>query len=113
LVGAASLKSKIGLYIWEICKWALVLFLLYPLIFTMENTIDFSRVVIGEALLIIFIGKIFYDTIVWKFTQQNRDAGQDFIAILGMLLAVGFILVVFLFLFAVTFLQFSKSQSGF
>ena len=107
------MKSKILVYVWEIGKWALVLFFIYPLISAMENPIDFSRVVIGEALLIIFMGKIFYDTIIWKFTQKRRDAGQDFIAILGMLLAVGFILVLFLVLFAVTLLHFLKNFSGY
>jgi predicted ABC-type exoprotein transport system permease subunit len=112
LAGTARLKSKILSYIWEIGKWILVLFLLYPLISTMSGPVNFSRVVIGEALLIIFIGKIFYDTIIWKFTNQRKAAGQDFISLIGILLTVSFILVLFLVLFALTLRQYMVNQTA-
>jgi len=107
------LKSKILSYTWEIGKWILVIFLLFPLISTMSGPINFSRVVIGEALLIIFIGKIFYDTIIWKFTRQRKTAGQYFISLIGILVTVSFILVIFLVLFAFTLRQYMANQTLF
>lgn len=72
---------------------------------------NFARVVVGELLLIIFIGKIFYDTVIWKFTRDRRSAGQDFIALAGMIVAIGFILMIFFILFALSFLKYLGSQT--
>ena len=104
------MKSKVLVYIWEIGKWGLVIFLLYPFITTIKGPMNFARVVFGEMLLIIFIGKMFYDTIIWKFTRERRAAGQEFIAMAGMILAVGFILIIFLILFAITSLKYIDSH---
>ena len=77
----------------------------------MNGTIDFSRVVIGEALLIIFFGKIFYDTVIWKFVHSRKDAGKELIGMIGLLISIGFILTMFFILFGVTLLLYMKNQS--
>jgi len=95
--------------LWEVFKWALVLFLLFPLVRPAGGMLEFVRVVAGEALLIIFIGKLFYDTVIWKFTRQRRTARQDLIALIGMALGVGLIMIVFFLLVGITLLQYFQT----
>lgn len=106
------MKPKLLIYAWEVGKWALVIYLIFPLTSVLNGPIDFARIVIGEALLIIFIGKIFYDTIIWKFVRQRQSAGQDVIAMIGILLAIGLILVLFGLVISMTLMQLMKNQTG-
>ena len=105
------MKSKFGLYTWEIGKWALVIYLLLPLTKAMNGVVDFNRIVIGETLLIIFIGKMFYDTVIWKFIRTRNEVGKEIIGMIGLLVSIGFILVMFFLLFGVTLLLYFKNQS--
>ncbi|MEE9170633.1 MAG: hypothetical protein V3U73_12790 [bacterium] len=104
------MKSKFLSYAWEIGKWLLVLYLIMPLATAMNGTVGFARVVVGEALLIIFIGKIFYDTVIWKFVRQQQARGRELIGMLGMLAAIGFILIMFFLLAGVTTMIYVRSQ---
>ena len=45
--------------------------------------VGFTRIVIGETLLIIFIGKMFYDTVIWKFIRKRNDTGKEIIGMIG------------------------------
>ncbi len=105
------MKNNLMAYGLEIGKWLLVIYLIFPLVTVMNGPISFARVVIGEALLIIFIGKMFYDTVIWKFTRQRRAAGQDWLAMAGMVVAIGFVLILFFVLFGITMLQYIHNQA--
>ena len=98
--------KKVWPYVLEIGRWLLVLFLLAPVLHPHGGKWEFSRVIIGEALLVIFVGKLFYDTVIWKFTRQRRSAGQDAISMLAMLFALGLVIVVFVLLVGVTLLHY-------
>ena len=104
------MKSKLLAYTWEIGKWVVVIYLLLPLASAMDGTIDFARVVVGEALLIIFIGKMFYDTVIWKFVRQQQARGRELIGMLGMLAAIGFILIMFFLLAGITAMTYLRGQ---
>ena len=105
------MKNKLTAYGLEIGKWVLVIYLIFPLVTVINGPIAFTQVVIGEALLIIFIGKMFYDTVIWKFTRQRRAPGQDWLAMAGMMVAIGFILILFFVLFGITLLRYIHSQA--
>ena len=104
--------KRLAPYLWEIGKWAVVIALLLPLLHPRGGMLEFARVVVGEALLIIFVGKLFYDTVIWKFTRRRRSAGQDAFSLLGMLAAAGIVLALFLTLVGVTLMQYFRSLSA-
>ncbi len=82
---------KLGI---EIGKWLLVFLLLLPLGSSLTSRTQLFRVVAGIALAIIFIGKFFYDTIVYKFTRRDQPAGHDL---------VNFLFIVILFFLIIGF----------
>lgn len=106
------MNAKITSYALEIGKWVLVIYLLLPLTKAMNGIVDFSRVVVGEALLIIFIGKMFYDTVIWKFIRKRQEPGKELIGMIGMLLSIGMIIIMFFILFGVTLLLYFKNQAS-
>jgi predicted membrane-bound spermidine synthase len=90
-------KQRLGL-LYEGLRWALVIWLLWPLLGLARGSISVGRVVLGIALFVIFSGKLFYDTMISEFIRQKRPSlKQDMIGILGMilgvLLIVGFVVV--------------------
>ena len=83
----------------EILKWAVIVWLLWPLRQPTETMVDLLRVVSGVALFIIFAGKLLYDTVIMSFIRQRRTSGkQDLIAMIGMVLVMALV-VGLLFLF--------------
>ena len=99
-------------YVIEVARWALVLFLLAPVLHPRGGRWEFTRVLVGEALLVIFIGKLFYDTVIWKFTRQRRTAGRDILSMLGMLVAVGLVVVLFVLLVGATLMRYFQGLSA-
>jgi hypothetical protein len=90
-------KQRLGL-LYEGLRWALVIWLLWPLLGLVRGSISVGRVVLGIALFVVFSGKLFYDTMITEFIRQKRPSlKQDMIGILGMilgvLLIVGFVVV--------------------
>jgi hypothetical protein len=90
-------KQRLGL-LYEGLRWALVIWLLWPLLGLARGSISVGRVVLGIALFVVFSGKLFYDTMISEFIRQKRPSmKQDMIGILGMilgvLLIVGFVVV--------------------
>ena len=96
-------KRKILLKDWgrtalEIGKWVLVLWLLWPLRHASSGPVDFTRVLLGILLFIIFAGKVFYDTIIMGILRQRRTSvKQDLITLVGIVagisLVVGLLIV--------------------
>ncbi|MDM7924719.1 MAG: hypothetical protein QUS35_01760 [bacterium] len=93
----AARRQRLGLF-YEGLRWALVIWLLWPLLGLVRGSVSVGRVVLGIALFVVFSGKLFYDTMVSEFVRQKRPSlKQDMIGILGMilgvLLIVGFVVV--------------------
>jgi hypothetical protein len=98
-----SKKRKIVLKDWgqtalEVGKWILVLWLLWPLRHATSGPVDFTRVLLGILLFIVFAGKVFYDTIIMGILRQRRTSvKQDVITLIGMVagisLVVGLLIV--------------------
>jgi hypothetical protein len=90
-------KQRLGV-VYEALRWAFVIWLLWPLLGLVRGSISVGRVVLGIALFVVFAGKLFYDTMIGEFVRQKRPSWkQDFMGllgmILGMLLIVGFVVV--------------------
>lgn len=105
-----------GSTVLEIGKWLLILWLLWPIRNATVGPIDFTRVLLGILLFIIFAGKLLYDTIIMGVLKQRRtSAKQDFFALLG--IVAGLSLVVGLMLVLVGFaivqlVQASNAEGG-
>jgi len=83
----------------EIAKWAVVLWLLWPLRHATSGPVDFTRAVVGILLFIIFAGKLFYDTVIMGILQQRRmSVKQDVFTLIGIVLVLSLV-VGLLFLF--------------
>ena len=73
----------------EIFKWAVVVWLLWPIVELGRQRLSITRVVAGICLFVVFAGKLFYDTLIMEFVRQRRTtAKQDLVALLGMIGAV-------------------------
>jgi hypothetical protein len=98
-----DLKRKAKMKGWgetalEVGKWALVVWLLLPIVEFTKRPVSIGRVVAGICLFVVFAGKLFYDTLIMEFVRQRRyTAKQDILTLLGMILAtvllVGFVIV--------------------
>ncbi len=70
-------------------KWALVIWLLWPLQGAASGPINFTRVVLGILLFILFSGKLFYDTVVMGMIRQRRTTvRQDLMSLIGMVAGI-------------------------
>jgi len=78
-------KSKLSTILVEIVKWGLAVFLLWPLLSMQAQRMPLWRMVLGVMLLVINIGKIFYDVFLDNFKQKKEQyALRDlFMLILG------------------------------
>lgn len=90
------MKSTLKSTAIEIGKWLVVLYLLLPIGTTITSRVQVFKIVAGIALAIIFVGKTFYDTVVYKFTRFRDSPGKDLIAVVGILLI--FLLIVGFFI---------------
>lgn len=110
-------KRKIILKDWantalEIGKWAIVLWLLWPLRDAPSGPVDFTRVVLGILFFVIFTGKLFYDTVIMGIVRQKRTSvKQDILSLIGMILVMSLVvglLVVFVGFVIVELIQMSN-----
>ncbi len=98
--GKKVLFKDWGMTILEILKWSFVIWLLLPLSRVSQEVRpnqfrgleEFTRVLLGILLFIIFSGKVFYDTVIMGFIQQRRTTlKQDAVMFLGVILFICFI----------------------
>jgi hypothetical protein len=79
-------------------KWLLVAWLLYPLRGRMRLPIDFTRSALGILLFVIFAGKMFYDSVIWKqVTGRSRGTAADLLSLAAMVLIIAMLLAVTIF----------------
>ena len=102
-----------GKTVLEVAKWALVLWLLWPIRQHAGGSTAFTRVVIGVVLFIIFAGKLFYDTVIMGMIQQRRTSvKQDVVTLIGMTLVAAVLvglLLFFLGFFVIELIRMSSS----
>ncbi len=87
-------NRKILSIVWEICKWGLVLWLLFPLRKSATGSAAFIRIAFGILLFVIFTGKLLYDSIFDAYKQNSeRNNVRDLLRMVGIVsiiaLAVG------------------------
>ncbi|HOT98140.1 MAG TPA: hypothetical protein PLG50_02405 [bacterium] len=83
---------KIGPWLLELAKWGAVIYLLLPLRNAGEEAVDFSRVVLGILLFILFSGKMFYDAILDQYKRRKAtSAGGEIIAMIGMVVVMAIV----------------------
>jgi len=87
-----ALLKKIGPWLIELAKWGVVIVLLLPLRNAGKEAIDFSRVVLGILLFILFAGKMFYDAILDQYKRSKAtSAGAEIIAMVGMVVVMAIV----------------------
>jgi len=112
-----SAKRKIVMKDWgrtalEIAKWVLVLWLLWPLRHATSGPVDFTRVLLGILLFIIFAGKVFYDTIIMGILRQRRtSAKQDIITLIGMVAGISLVVGLLIVFVGYAIVQLYQSSS--
>jgi len=94
----------------EVGKWLLVLWLLWPVRKANIAPVEFTRVVIGILLFIIFAGKLFFDTVIMSIIRQRRTTvKRDVITLLGIVLVLGLVVGLLLFFGALLLIEMSKN----
>lgn len=90
-------KTKYRLKEWsgtgiEVLKWALVIWLLWPLAGLEHMTFQPLRLLTGICLFVIFAGKLMYDVIIMDFIRQRRTSTKrDIATLLGIVLGIALI----------------------
>ncbi len=76
--------SGVFYYIKEIAKWGLVVWLMWPLTYSMQTRVSFPRMMAGILLFILFIGKLFYDLIYDSYRQRvNKNKYVELLVTVG------------------------------
>ncbi len=97
----------------EIGKWLLILWLLLPIRDATSGPVDFTRVLLGILLFIIFAGKMLYDTIIMGVLKQRRaSAKQDFFALIGIVAGLSLLVGLLLVLVGFAIIQLYKSSNS-
>ncbi len=87
-----TIWKKAAPWLIELVKWGTVVYLLLPLRNAGEEAIDFSRVVLGILLFILFSGKMFYDAILDQYKRRKAtSAGGELIAMIGMVVVMAIV----------------------
>lgn len=90
--------KKILSHVWEIGKWALVIWLLLPMRKSLSEQTDFTRVALGILLFVIFAGKLLYDTIIESFIRRGQRSGlKDLITMVGIVVFISLIVGLVIF----------------
>jgi hypothetical protein len=70
-----------------------VILLLLPLRNAGKEEIDFSRVMLGIMLFVIFSGKMFYDALLDSYKRKVEGSmGREVIAMLGMVIVMALVI---------------------
>ena len=94
----------------EVGKWLLVLWLLWPVRNANIAPVEFTRVVIGVLLFIIFAGKLFFDTVIMSIIRQRRTSvKRDIVTLLGIVLVLGLVVGLLLFFGALLLMEMSNN----
>ncbi|MBN2357132.1 hypothetical protein JXO59_13525 [candidate division KSB1 bacterium] len=103
--------KKTGEFVLECAKWGLVIYLLWPLHRAMSEPVNFTRIVFGILLFVLFSGKLFYDSILRKWRQQKqRSMAADLLSTLAMVVALS--MVIGLVVLSIGMLVFSMMQDA-
>ncbi len=81
--------KKIKPVLWEIGKWGIVLWLIWPIKNSMIKRMDFSRIVFGVLLFVIFAGKMFYDIVLKDYIDHSEKSNLS--AVLALVAMVSFV----------------------
>lgn len=94
----------------EVGKWLLVLWLLWPVRNANIAPVEFTRVVIGVLLFIIFAGKLFFDTVIMSIIRQRRTSvKRDIVTLLGIVLVLGLVVGLLLFFGALLLIEMTNN----
>ena len=97
----------------EVGKWALIIWLIWPLREASSGPIMFGRVALGILLFVIFAGKLFYDTVIHDIIRQKRTtAKQDVVTLIGMVVGVAVIVglvIAFVGFLIIEYLEMARS----
>ena len=103
-------KEKKWLWVVEVGKWGLVVWLLSPLFTAMEKPVGFWRIVLGVLLFIVSVGKLFYDVVIMDMLQRRRESTlADIITMVGIVLVLLVVIGVVVF-FAGTYVMKAGQQ---
>ena len=96
----------------EVIKWLVVLWLLWPIRKANVVPIEFTRVAIGILLFIIFAGKIFYDTVIMSIIRQRRmSAKKEIVSLIGIVVVLGFVVGLLLLFAGYLLIELSKNMN--
>ncbi|MBN1480430.1 hypothetical protein EH223_20445 [candidate division KSB1 bacterium] len=106
--------KKLFSVIFEIVKWGIVLWLLWPLLSFQAERMSLWRVVLGVMLIVIYVGKMFYDFILGNFKRQKeRYTVADLLLLVGAIAIIAIIIggtILLVGFYVVTQLQEATSQ---
>jgi hypothetical protein len=95
---SALRRTRTVRFLVAVAKWLLVAWLLSPLRGRMHLAIDFTRSALGILLFLIFAGKMFYDSVIWKqVTGRSRGTAADLLSLAAMVLIIAMLVAVTVF----------------
>jgi ABC-type enterochelin transport system permease subunit len=94
--------------VFEIVKWAVVVWLLLPIHKPLHGLNDFARVTLGIFLFVIFATKLLYDRAV-QGGIRRRDTSRELLSIAGIVVAITFIVGIIVLLVGMLVANLAKS----
>ena len=67
-----NLNQKVWIVFSEIAKWIVIVYLFWPLVVMQSAKLPLWRMMLGVLLLVIFVGKLFYDYVL-DTLKKNRE----------------------------------------
>ena len=81
------MNGKLKTIFWEIVKWGIVIFGLWPVMFSdVPRRSDLLRMLLGVITLVIIIGKMFYDAMMDR--SRERSNNWDLLRLLGVVMLI-------------------------
>ncbi len=85
------MNVKIKAVFGEIIKWGIVIFGLWPVMFSeLLRRSDLPRVLLGVMALVIIIGKMFYDALMDR--SRERSNNRDLLRLLGVVILIAILI---------------------
>jgi hypothetical protein len=80
-------------FLFEVGKWGIVVWLLWPLLTFQAEKMSLWRLLLGIALAVIYIGKLFYDVLLDNFRQRKEQyTFKDLLTLIGFIVLIAILI---------------------
>ncbi|NIR51790.1 hypothetical protein GWO43_24745 [candidate division KSB1 bacterium] len=103
-------RNRFSSYLVEIGKWALVIWLVWPVTGALRGSVEFGRVAIGIGLFVVFAGKLLYDVVIFpRHHERKSTPGKDLFTMVAIVAVVALIACCLIFFVAMYIINYMNA----